>query len=223
MESGGQQAVMKYKAKTYYQDKAVADRYHQKRFHTFLGRFNHYLEKSFLKGTIRNLKIESALDVACGTGRLTRELVDCGIEKITGTDISEEMMDVARRYCSDGRVNVDFRKGDATQLPFEDNEIDLVISYRFLDHLPAEEKKKAITELIRVSRKYMIFTMANLNPWTNLARKLRQILNKNYYEGNLIDEDDVIRLLKENNVSILKRRLKAPFVAMELMYFCEKN
>lgn len=211
---------MKYKAKTYYQDKAVADRYHQKRFSTFLGRFNHYFEKTFLKAAIRNLEIESALDVACGTGRLTRELVDCGFEKISGTDISEEMLEVARHYCSDGSVKVDFRKGDATRLPFKDNEFDLVISFRFLDHLPAEEKKKAITEFIRVSRKYMIFTMANLNTWTCFARTLRRIVNKNYYEGNLIGEEEVIRLLKENNIGILKRRLKAPLLAMEIMYFC---
>jgi ubiquinone/menaquinone biosynthesis C-methylase UbiE len=214
---------MKYKAQTYYQDKAVADRYHQKRFDTFLGRFNHYLEKSFLKSAIRNLKIGSALDVACGTGRLTRELADCGIEEITGTDISEEMMDVARQYCSDGRVKVDFRKGDATQLPFKANEFDLVISYRFLDHLPAEAKKKAITELIRVSNKFLVFTMANLNPWTRFAWKLRRILNKNYYEGNLVDEKDVIGLLKDHNVRILKRKLKFPLLAMEIIYFCGKS
>jgi len=211
---------MKYKAKQYYQDKDVAERYYKKRFSSLSGRLNHFLEKLFLKGAIQNLEIGSALDVACGTGRLTRELLDFKIERITGTDISEEMMEVAREYCSN---KVEFQKGDATHLPFKDNEFDLVISYRFLDHLPAEEKKKVIREITRVSNKYLIFTMANLNTWTRIARTLRKIINKNYYEGIFIEEKEVIDLLESCKVSVIKKKLKLPLLAMEIMYFCEKS
>ena len=214
---------MTYKAKHYYQDKEIADRYYQKRFSSFPGQFNHFLEKTFLINTIQDLKIESVLDVACGTGRMTRELLNCEIKHITGIDISEEMIDVARKYCSNENINIVFQKGDATHLPITNNEYDLVISYRFLDHLPPVEKKQALAEMLRVSKKYLVFTMANLNGWTRFARYLRKTVNKNYYEGFLIDEKEVLQLMKKNNVNVLKRKMKTPLLAMEIMYFCKKN
>ena len=38
---------MNYKAKIYYQDKEVANRYFAKRFNNISGSINHYLEKAF--------------------------------------------------------------------------------------------------------------------------------------------------------------------------------
>jgi len=214
---------MVYKHKTAYQNKKTAGSYND-RFLKPTEKINHYLEARFLRKMIKNCGIiNNALDVACGTGRLTFELINSGIENITGSDISEEMMEIARLTCLNDKINICFKKGDATQLPFKDNQFDLVISFRFLDHLPVMEKKKAIIEMIRVSSKYMVFTMANLNFWTKISRKIRKLFNKNYYEGNLIHETDVITLLEHYNVRIDKRKIKAPFVGMQIMYFCEKS
>jgi len=214
---------MVYRHKTAYQNKKTAGLY-DNRFLKPTEKINHYLEATFLRKMIKKCsRVNNALDVACGTGRLTSELINFGIEDITGSDISEEMMEVSRKNCSSDKIKICFQKGDATQLPFNDNKFDLVISFRFLDHLPVEEKKKAIIEIIRVSRKYMVFTMANLNLWTKISRRIRKIFNKNYYEGSLINEKDVIELLENHNVCILKRKMKLPLLGMEIMYYCEKE
>ena len=76
--------------------------------------------------------------------------------------------------------------------------------------------------MARVSKKYVMFTMANLNSITKFARFIRKINNRNYYEGSLVDEKSIFQVLKENDLKIIKRRLKMPFMAMEIMYFCEK-
>jgi hypothetical protein len=65
--------------------------------------------------------------------------------------------------------------------------------------------------------------MANLNVWTRIARKIRRLINRNYYEGNLIEEGDLYHWLDGGQVRIVRRKLKIPLLAMEIMYFCEKK
>lgn len=65
-----------------------------------------------------------ALDLACGTGRLTRDLAKkVGPEGyVLGVDFSEEMLRVAKRQPAS---NVEYRVGDATNLiGVEDNSFD---------------------------------------------------------------------------------------------------
>lgn len=67
---------------------------------------------------------ERALDLACGTGRLTRDLAKrVGPEGyVLGVDFSEEMLRVAKRQPAS---NVEYRVGDATDLIWvEDNSFD---------------------------------------------------------------------------------------------------
>jgi ubiquinone/menaquinone biosynthesis C-methylase UbiE len=212
---------MTHTVKNYYQNKAVAGRYYNKRFLSITGRFNHYLEKSFLINVIQKLEIESALDVACGTGRLTKELLSLDIPAICGVDIAQEMLDVAKQYCGAENSNLIFNREDAEELSFQDNSFDMVISFRFLDHLPMNQKKKVLSEMIRCSRKLVVFTMANKNGWTVFAQKIRNLLDKNFYEGYLVNESDICAFLKTENVRIVARKLKLPLLSMEIMYCCE--
>lgn len=55
-----------------------------------------YIEKQF--GLYSRIKPESVLDLACGTGAMTVELARRGYD-MTGVDLSEEMLAVARRKC----------------------------------------------------------------------------------------------------------------------------
>lgn len=49
--------------------------------------------------------------------------------------------------------------GDVTSLPLEDNLFDCVLAAEVLEHLPFEEFAVALSELARVSRKYVIITL----------------------------------------------------------------
>ncbi len=213
---------MTYKAKKYYQDKTIADNYFEKRFKNIPGIINHFLEKTFLINSIKNLEINSALDVACGTGRMTKELLSQNISKVTGVDISQEMLVNAKKYCGI-EEGITFQLEDATDLSFKDKSFDLCITFRFLDHLPEEDKLNALKEMIRCSKKYVVFTMANVNFWTTIARNFRKLLNKKYYEGYLVDEAKIKKFLELNNMNVIKCSLKFPILSMETLYFCEKN
>jgi hypothetical protein len=63
--------------------------------------------------------------------------------------------------------------------------------------------------------------MANKNRITQIANKIRKRFNKNYYEGFLLYESDFVEFLKDNDVKVVRRRLKFPLLSMEVMYFCE--
>ena len=64
----------------------------------------------------------SALDVACGSGKLTAELARIAGPggRVVGLDFSHEMLAIARRH----HPAIDFREGDALNLPFEDESFD---------------------------------------------------------------------------------------------------
>jgi demethylmenaquinone methyltransferase/2-methoxy-6-polyprenyl-1,4-benzoquinol methylase len=64
----------------------------------------------------------SALDVACGSGKLTVELSRLAgpSGRVLGLDFSPEMLAVARR----DHPGIEFREGDALNLPFEDGSFD---------------------------------------------------------------------------------------------------
>jgi demethylmenaquinone methyltransferase / 2-methoxy-6-polyprenyl-1,4-benzoquinol methylase len=64
----------------------------------------------------------SALDVACGTGRLTALLAKIAGDgaRVVGLDFSPQMLEVARRDVP----GIEFIEGDASKLPFDDGTFD---------------------------------------------------------------------------------------------------
>jgi demethylmenaquinone methyltransferase/2-methoxy-6-polyprenyl-1,4-benzoquinol methylase len=64
----------------------------------------------------------SALDVACGSGKLTAELarIAGGSGRVVGLDFSAQMLEIARR----DHPGIDFLEGDALNLPFDDASFD---------------------------------------------------------------------------------------------------
>ena len=65
------------------------------------------------------------LDVGCGAGFLTNHLAMVGYA-ITGLDLSEESLGVAKKYDQTKKVN--YICGDAYNLQFPDNSFDVVTS-----------------------------------------------------------------------------------------------
>ena len=87
----------------------------------------------------------SAVDAACGTGRLSALLVERGYD-VVGVDGSPEMLDVARtRFPS-----AQWRDGDLHALPVEDSSVDVVLTGLALAHVPSLEP--VFAEFARVLR-----------------------------------------------------------------------
>jgi ubiquinone/menaquinone biosynthesis C-methylase UbiE len=93
---------------------------------------------------------QRVLDVACGTGILTRLaapiLGDGG--SIVGVDLSGEMLDVARARAPAADARIDWHQVDAASLPFPDAEFDVVLCQQGLQFMP--DKPTALAEMYRV-------------------------------------------------------------------------
>ncbi len=92
----------------------------------------------------------SVLEVAPGPGDFSIELAKLGNYKITGLDISESFVEIARRNARDAAVEVDFRHGNASQMPFPDNSFDLIVCPSAFKNF--SEPVGALREMRRVLR-----------------------------------------------------------------------
>jgi SAM-dependent methyltransferase len=70
---------------------------------------------------------ETVLDLACGTGNAAIPAAQAG-GRVTGLDITPEMLDVARHRAAAAGVEVEWVEGDAEDLPFDDRNFDVVLS-----------------------------------------------------------------------------------------------
>ena len=91
---------------------------------------------------------QRVLDVACGTGVLSRTAAERVGEtgSVTGLDINEGMLAVARQKAP----QINWRQGNAEDLPFDDNSFDAVVSQFGLMFF--EDRPAAIREMMRVLR-----------------------------------------------------------------------
>lgn len=85
------------------------------------------------------------LEIACGTGRVTRHLVARGLE-VVATDLFEPMVAVARQRAP----GATFQTADAQALPFPDASFDAVVCQFGLMFLP--DKALGVREMRRVLR-----------------------------------------------------------------------
>lgn len=87
------------------------------------------------------------LDVACGTGVVALTAARRGA-KVTGIDLTPELIARAKENAALTRLDVAFREGDAEALPFEDARFDVVLSQ--FGHMFAPRPEVAVREMLRV-------------------------------------------------------------------------
>jgi ubiquinone/menaquinone biosynthesis C-methylase UbiE len=72
-------------------------------------------------------KGSNILEVAPGPGYLSIGLARTGDYTVTGLDVSETFVQIARAKAAEAGVDVDFRLGNASSMPFEDERFDFII------------------------------------------------------------------------------------------------
>jgi SAM-dependent methyltransferase len=100
----------------------------------------------------RGLEPARTLDIACGTGFLTRHLRGL----VVGLDQSAAMVAIAQSRLPDGLAMV----GDGLVLPFADGAFDRVFTGHFYGHLPPDERARFLAEAARVARELVVVDTA---------------------------------------------------------------
>ena len=105
-------------------------------------------EVAVLAELIAALPPKRTLDVACGTGFLTRHLRG----EVVGLDQSERMLGVAREQVPAAR----FVEGDALALPFDDDEFERIFTSYFYCHLEDADRTRFLAEARRVAQELVV-------------------------------------------------------------------
>ena len=105
-------------------------------------------ERGQLATVIADLPPLRTLDVACGTGFLTKHLRG----EVVGIDASERMLELARVQVP----NATFVQGEALSLPFEDGAFERVYTSYFYCHLEEGDRERFLTEARRVASELVV-------------------------------------------------------------------
>jgi ubiquinone/menaquinone biosynthesis C-methylase UbiE len=101
------------------------------------------------------------LDVACGTGNAARPAARSGA-RVTGLDLTPRLLEAGRAKASTEGLEIEWREGDAENLPFEEGRFDRVVST--FGHMFAPRHQRTADEMARVCREGGAIVMATWEP-----------------------------------------------------------
>ena len=152
------------------------------------------------KSQIGDIKGKRVLEIGCGRGAFSKYLLSCGAD-LVAADFSSSAIDIAKRLLADSPP-CDIRVADIQNIPFGDNEFDLVISLETLEHVP--DWKKGLSELVRVTKPdgQLVITTPNYFGGQGLYRAYRNLTGRPFTEvgqpiNNPLTLKDRVRNLKK--------------------------
>jgi ubiquinone/menaquinone biosynthesis C-methylase UbiE len=117
-------------------------------------RMDFFIEK-MISDTLKPFKHESVLDVGCGSGNHLLLASRFGMD-ITGIDASPYMLSLARNRLGD---KCELKKAKAEDIPYEDNEFDLVFLINTLEFL--DDPFSVLEEAGRVAKRGVFIVIFN--------------------------------------------------------------
>lgn len=152
--------------------------------------FRYHFASDLVKG-------KNVLDAACGSGYGSDLLAKKGANKVTGIDISKEVIN----FCSKNykRENLRYKSMDVTDLIFKKSDFDAVVSFETLEHV--KNYKKVLSEFNRVLKKDGLLIISTPNKMT-FGCNLKVPFDKYHVIEFYLDEFK--KLLKKAGFEILE-------------------
>jgi len=132
-------------------------------FETPTGSLVREYESRLLLEMARPARGERILDVGCGTGIFTLDLLAAGA-RVTGLELSRPMLRRAGKKASG--LPFSMVQGDMRGLPFADRSFDKTVSVTAIEFI--EDARAAVAELFRVTRPggcIVVACLNSLSPW----------------------------------------------------------
>jgi SAM-dependent methyltransferase len=206
--------------KRHYQRDEVVARYDDRRFKGGVAGAKSERKWRMILKALRGVDgLRTVLDLPCGTGRFTSRLLHHGFILING-DISLPMLQTAREH-ADGDGFTGSVRMDAERLPFADSSLDLVLSIRFLMHVPRGARIRIYREYARVARRYIVIDVRHkycLNLWSKKLRRavgMRVKVPEHRYDLRELETD-----LAQAGLRIVRKVWSPPFTE-KLVLLCE--
>ena len=149
---------------------------------------------------------QKVLELACGTGRLTRRLIsEMPVEsELTISDINTEMLREGKRYIQNGNSRLEWKVIDAAEIPYEDDTFDCIVcQFGVMFFCDRQKAFKEIYRTLKPGGKF-IFCVWNEITDNPLARIADNVL-KYYFSENTPPFYSV--LYSYNDAEIIKKDL----------------
>lgn len=177
-------------------------------------RMRNHSEQALIESIVSHLSLGNitsslALDMPCGIGRFYPVLQEHS-KHVLQADWSMSMLQTAR--AGHASTALGFVRLLATELPFADGQFDLILSARLCHHIPtAEERRKYIAELFRVSRKWVVISYLDTFSPHNIYRSTSRWLSGKTPKWH-ISQDEVIEIaIQEGYVPVYSTLLSSLF------------
>jgi len=177
----------------------LAQRYRAWRTRT-LGAVTERLEMAAVLEFLAPVAGKRVLDAGCGDGAYSVAAAERGA-LVTGVDLSEDMLAMARARSAARGVMVDWRRGDVMALPFPDSSVDLAIAITLLCLVP--DPRAAVRELSRVLVPGGRLVIGELHRWSLWAmkRRIRGWSGDSFWRGARFWTAGALRdLLRDSNL-----------------------
>ncbi|MDR7868687.1 MAG: methyltransferase domain-containing protein [Sporomusaceae bacterium] len=149
-------------------------------FATPHGSYVHRFEREAVMALAAPAPGMTVADIGCGTGIYTDELLQAGA-RVTGVDISPEMLALAARRTARHGDAVAFLTGDAAALPFATASFDMVTSITAMEFFA--DPRACLQDMYRIVKpggRLVVATLGSLSPWA-WQRRLKTYFKKTVF------------------------------------------
>ena len=146
---------------------------------------------------------KNLLEVGCGIGIATSYLARRYKLNVIGIDLDPEQVEIAKNNHKENEY-LEYFQADVSELTFENNQFDMILSLDVLHHIP--NWKKALNEISRVLKPDGFYIINDLAVPNFLTSIFHYVL-KNHM--GIFTIDDIVKFLNRNNFqSIYEERPK---------------
>lgn len=196
---------MNWNPDEHYKSHKVADEYDRTRFSSLAGRVFNYLEKRVITKCFASVpKACTIADAPCGTGRLAEPLLVAGY-RVHGLDISDEMLDVARRRLRGFTDRFTCEIVDVKTSRPREPLYDAALCARVLMHFPLDQQVEFLAGVAKLSRTTVVINHSLDSPYQRLRRRTKHWLGHQASANHPVSNADIKELLQKSGLREVHR------------------
>jgi len=143
------------------------------------------------------------LDIGCGYGWFELNILNRGVDKIVGIELSEENLETAKNNIKDKKIS--FGIGSAIDLPFGSESFDTVVAWEVIEHIPKGTEDLMFREIKRVLKDGGVLYLST--PCSSILSKIADpawwLIGHRHYS-----QEKIRKLAQRNNFKEVEMKIK---------------